>query len=110
MYGAMRDAWPTTRERISAYMQIVLEADIEPLQEHGLTEVELWFKLYVLDFHGRRFTSQFRESTLPVRRKLGKRLLDAIDKVLKSLFSAVPGGGAIGEYKDICETIIPDNE
>ena len=97
----MREAWPEISERCDWYSQRVSEASEEsvPLRRHGLVGFQLEFKFAAIHFIANRFFESEEPSWL-------KRLLEAIDKLLKSLLQAIPGGEAIAEFKDIVESLI----
>ena len=103
------EAWSSVSNRFEPYAANVRNAEVAVLGEHGLTEAELWFKLAAINFLANRFFTLFPGAPLSVGRRLVSKLLEVIDKVLKSLIDAVPGGGAITEYKDICESLISDD-
>jgi hypothetical protein len=105
----MRDAWPSVSNRFGTYTVQVSDASTQTLQEHGLTEKELDFKFAAINFIARRFYQSLGGALQPMRDWFSK-LLEIIDKLLRSLVAAVPGGGAIEEYKDICESLIPTGE
>lgn len=106
----MQEAWPSVVARFEPYAEQVRNADIDVLTHHGLTGKELDFKFAAITLIGDRFWELYEEAALPVLRRLVSKVLEVIDKVLKSLIEAVPGGGAISEYKDICESLISDDE
>ena len=105
----MWEAWSRVSSRFEPYAEKVRSAESAVLEEHGLTDVELWFKLTAINLLANRFFTVFPEAPLSIGRRLVSKLLEIIDKVLKSLIDAVPGGGAITEYKDICESLISDD-
>ena len=105
----MYEAWHSVSSRFESYADTVCDAEVAVLEEHGLTDAELCFKLEAINFLAKRFFTLFPGAPLSVGRRLVSKLLEVIDKVLKSLVAAVPGGGAIAEYKDICESLISDD-
>jgi hypothetical protein len=107
--GEMRRAWISVSERVDPYSRRVANAQLHSLQEHGLTGAELDFKFSAINFIARRFYASLNAPTL-VARYWFTRLLDVIDKLFRSLLAAVPGGGAIEEFKDICESLVPVEE
>ena len=107
--GHMLEAWQSVSDRFKPYAAEVRGADVKVFEEHGLTDEELSFKLDAINFLANRFFTLFPDAGLSVGRRLVSKLLEVIDKVLKSLIAAVPGGGAIAEYKDICESLISDD-
>ena len=113
-YGDVRQsmckAWKSVAPRFEAYAAAVQEAAESDLATHGLTGDELEFKVEAINFVARRFFKLGELSTLSRRKKWLRKLLEIIDKLLKSILDAVPGGGAISEYKDFCESLIPDDD
>ena len=106
----MTNAWPSVSIRFEPYAEAVNAAPFAVLEEHGLTGDELRFKLAAINLLGGRFFDLFPDAHFSLRRTLVSKLLEIIDKVLKSLIAAVPGGGAITEFKDVCESLISDEE
>ncbi len=106
---SMRLAWDSVERRFEDYAELVKGASTDDLENHGLTESELAFKFAAINFVAGRFYALGDGSSLGQRRRWLKKLLEIIDKLLKSILDAIPGGGAISEYKDFCESLIPDD-
>lgn len=109
MLPQMRDAWLEVEPRFLEYTVMVSKVKPEVLKLHGLTGHQLRFKFDAINFIASRFFKHFfNGNNISITRKWLKKLLEIIDKLFRSLLTAVPGGGAIEEFKDITESLIPD--
>ena len=111
MLPGMREAWPEVEPRFEPYANRVSDANPELLAHHGLTGGQLRFKFNAVNFIASRFFEHFFSGNeISMARKWLKKLLEIIDKLFRSLLAAVPGGGAIEEYKDIAESLVPNDD
>lgn len=101
----MRDAWPNVSPRFDILKNSLKLTSNNKLRDHGLTGNELEFKFSVIRYLSKKFFDNFPNS-FSIAKIWLKKLLEALDKLLKSIFDAVGGGGAIGEYKDFIESCI----
>lgn len=111
MLPRMRHAWPEVEFWFKAYAVMVSDANPQVMEHHGLTGSQLRFKFDAINFIASRFFEHFFSGNrISITRKWLKKLLKIIDKLFRSLLAAVPGGGAIEEYKDITESLVPDED
>jgi len=104
----MKDAWKKVSERFNDLKNNTINTNIEILSNHGLTGSEIHFKISVINHAGKQFYNYLSERAYPLANRWLKKLLEALDKFLISLFDAVGGSGAIGEYKSFMESSIDD--
>lgn len=80
-------------QHFNRLQNLVAEASVGAISQHGLYGAQLRWKLSNINFHFVRFIEQRSASLLD-------RLLSSIDTLLDSLLDAVPGGSAVKELKE----------
>ncbi len=109
MQPILLEVWPEIEIRFKKYIKLVTKSDSNDLKVHGLTGKELDLKIDSINFAAGYFFHSYKNKNEKLARKWLKKTLEIIDIVFKSLLKVVPGGGAIEEYKNICESLIPDD-
>jgi hypothetical protein len=113
----IRRAWDDLRPKFQAYRDAIdfnSQTTQEALDRAGLGVIQgpsgdlqpgpqLQLKFHLLNRLWSRFTKFGWKKYL-------KDLLDYINKILKSLIEAIPGGGSIDEFKSALELAIDDEE
>jgi hypothetical protein len=102
---SMRRAWTETGPRFEELQAAIKAAELGVLKKHGLTGLELGFKIDAINY----LINKFNKAWLKFW-GVGwlKKLLECMDTVLKSLAEAVHAGGAINELKEILEKLLDD--
>jgi hypothetical protein len=96
----MRGAWQEGRGVFESIESGIRNADPARVREHGLEGQQLRFKLGVLRYLNDRYQT--------IGKGVLRRLLDAIDTLLKSIISVLGGGEAAEELKDYIKDSIDD--
>jgi hypothetical protein len=97
----VQEAWRSGRGRVASFAATVRDLSATKINEHQLEGSPLKAKLGVIGHYARRFA----ESGTAI---LLRRLLQAIDTLLKSLTQASGAGGFLEELKETVENIIDD--
>lgn len=103
-------------EELSIHFEFLREAIrfAEPIDFllHGLTGNQLKFKFKVINHFSALFTeaSNSRNRSGRFTNMMLGKLMESLDKLLKSIMDAVGAGGAVGEFKDFMESLIDDND
>lgn len=97
----MRPAWEEGRPIFERLAVAIGDASLGRLQEHGLSGRQLHFKLEVIRY--------LNEQYLAIGKGILKKLLDAIDTLLKSIIKAAGLGDAAEELKDFIKDSIDDD-
>jgi hypothetical protein len=110
LLNPMKKAWVPVSERFLELERKVSESSDSALQEHGLTGLELKYKLSVINYASNYFFDFLSKKNAPLAVIWLKKLLEALDKFLSSLLDAIGCSGAIGEYKSFMESSIDDTQ
>ncbi|MBS0223702.1 MAG: hypothetical protein JSR91_23490 [Proteobacteria bacterium] len=98
LLGFMGPAWEEGRPIFEGLAVAISDASPERLREHGLSGRQLGFKLEVIRY--------LNEQYLASGKGILRRLLDAIDTLLKSIIKAAGLGDAAEELKDFIKDSI----
>lgn len=98
---SMREAWIEIRPRFEEAEARVLEVPEERLVGYGLAGAQLEFKLNVITWVWQRYLQSGGKDML-------RKLLNAIDTLLKSILGVIAVGDAIVEFKESLESSIMD--
>jgi hypothetical protein len=96
----MRPGWEEGRPIFESLAVAISDARLDRVQEHGLSGQQLRFKLEVIRYLNQRY--------LAIGKGILKKLLDAIDTLLKSIIKAAGLGDAAEELKDFIKDSIDD--
>lgn len=103
LLGQMRSAWDDAGPEFNRLAEATVSIPEGAVRDHGLSGNQLMFKLATVS----RLSGLFRRfGTTSILR----RLLNAIDTLLNSILSAVPGGSAASEIKDAIKDAIQEDE
>jgi hypothetical protein len=87
----MRPAWEEGRPIFERLAVAITDASLDRLREHGLSGRQLHFKLEVIRY--------LNEQYLAIGKGILKKLLDAIDTLLKSIIKAAGLSGSISRLR-----------
>ena len=109
---AYLSAWEELQLHFLESKETILKDRNIKLYDHGLYGRQLDFKFAVINHFSRLFFEAASNTREPSKRVNGilKKLLETIDKLLRSIFDAIGAGGAIGEFKDFLETLVDDED
>jgi hypothetical protein len=97
---ALREAWETEKERFEPVARLARDLTYSTLEGHGLQGSALRLKLAVVDFWHRRYRA--------VGKTALRRLIEALNDLLKSYLAAVGANEVLAEIKDFVRNCLLD--
>jgi hypothetical protein len=97
---ALREAWDAERRRFEPVARLAHDLTDVSLEDHGLQGSALRLKLAVVDFWHRRYKA--------VGKTAVRRLIEALNDLLKSYLAAVGANEALAEIKDFVRNCLLD--